>query len=265
MSNYIAITGARRGIGKAIAMHLQEKLNNIDYDGIICVDKKWLDEDKKGFGDKFKFEDLDISESINKDVIKLINKKHDISISALINNASLKSIKGTDLNDTTKFLEILKIDLISTYFLSKQFLDSHKESKNRMREPKLISISSCVARNPSNDLMAYHMAKAALEVMCKKFLIDYSEIGLRSNCIAPGFIVKEEDLLRFEHVDNELYRNIAEKIHPNGKVGSAKDIAGVVEFLLSKESNFINGQVLNVDGGYNLEDDFSIVRRILNG
>ena len=247
MSNYIAITGARRGIGKAIAMHLQEKLNKIDYDGIICVDKKWLDEEKKEFGDKFKFEDLDISNS------------------ALINNASLKSIKGTDLNDTTKFLEILKIDLVSTYFLSKQFLDSHKESKNRIREPKLISISSCVARNPSNDLMAYHMAKAALEVMCKKFLIDYSEIGLRSNCIAPGFIVKEEDLLRFEHVDNELYRKIAEKIHPNGKVGTAKDIAGVVEFLLSKESNFVNGQVLNVDGGYNIEDDFSIVRRILNG
>ena len=81
----------------------------------------------------------------------------------------------------------------------------------------------------------------------------------------PGFIVKDEDLLRFGNDENQSYREIASKLHPNGKVGNVQDIVGVIEFLMSKESSFVNGQIIKIDGGYNIEDDFNLVNRIING
>lgn len=265
MLKFVAVTGASRGIGKAISLHLQNNLNKINHDGIICIDKNWIEQDKTNFNDNVKLEKIDIGTSMGKNIIQFLNEKHGIFISTLINNASLKSIQKDNLSEMEIFNEIIEIDLKSTYALSKQFLESHKNSNSKLIEPRLISISSCVASHPSRDSMAYHMSKASLEIMCKKFLIEYGNIGLRSNCIAPGFIVKDEDLLRFGNDENQSYREIASKLHPNGKVGNVQDIVGVIEFLMSKESSFVNGQIIKIDGGYNIEDDFNLVNRIING
>ena len=96
--------------------------------------------------------------------------------------------------------------------------------------------------------VAYHASRAALENIARFFSVQLGPQGTRCNCVLPGgTLIKPENIKKFSE-DNPV-RKLIEEIRPLRKIGDAKDIAYLVEFLCSDKASFISGQSILVDGG----------------
>jgi NAD(P)-dependent dehydrogenase (short-subunit alcohol dehydrogenase family) len=93
----------------------------------------------------------------------------------------------------------------------------------------------------------YHQIRAGIEAMTRFFAVELGKSDIRCNCVIPTTIIKPQNK-EFYTLDNEARIKI-EKITPLGRMGTALDIASVVEFLASPRASFVNGQCITVDGG----------------
>ena len=85
--------------------------------------------------------------------------------------------------------------------------------------------------------------------------------GVRVNSVLPGFIVQDEHRERYLGADNADYRARAEKCHPLARVGFAADVAEATLFLCSDSAGFITGQSITVDGGFTIQDPWSVMSK----
>ena len=111
----------------------------------------------------------------------------------------------------------------------------------------IVNVSSHQAQRPVPGALPYSTAKAAIEGLTKAVAVDHGPSGIRANAVALGSIATERyEALRSANPDVE--RQMA-ALHPLGRVGTAREVAEVVAFLLSEASGFVNGAVIPVDGG----------------
>ena len=108
---------------------------------------------------------------------------------------------------------------------------------------------------------AYHATRAAIGGLVKYYGATLGPMGIRCNAVIPNTIIKPENETFFG--ENNETRKMIERITPLGRMGRAKDVANVVEFLCSEKSSFITGQSIYVDGGLSLVGQESIARRFL--
>jgi 3-oxoacyl-[acyl-carrier protein] reductase len=90
----------------------------------------------------------------------------------------------------------------------------------------------------------YSCSKAGLIALCRNLALEYASVGLRVNCIAPGFIKTR----MLDKIPEENMKTMKKNI-PLKKIGSPSDVANAVYFLVSEESSYMTGQTLIVDGG----------------
>ena len=107
------------------------------------------------------------------------------------------------------------------------------------------------------------MSRAAIEQLMKFMAVRLGPQGVRCNCILPTKIIKPENKKFYNQEDN-LSRNIIEKITPLNRMGRAEDIANLVKFLTSDQSNFITGVTIPVDGGASLFSQESVALKFTN-
>lgn len=107
---------------------------------------------------------------------------------------------------------------------------------------------------------SYHATRAALEGLTRYYAVILGEKGIRCNCVLPTTVIKPENKDFFTK-DNEV-RKMIEQITPLQRMGTAQDIAGMVEFLCSTKSSFITGQSFFVDGGISVRGQESIARQL---
>lgn len=112
----------------------------------------------------------------------------------------------------------------------------------------VVFISSVMAMAGSAGSVAYSMSKAALHGMARSLALELAPLGVRVNCIAPGF-VRTPMLERLERTWDPSQRDAVEALHPLG-FGEAQDIAHAAAFLAAATGRWITGTVLVVDGGY---------------
>lgn len=101
-----------------------------------------------------------------------------------------------------------------------------------------------------NQPLSYHVAKAGIDQMIRYYAVTLGSRGIRVNGVSPGTILKEESkhfYLQNEHL-HDLYRSII----PLNRMGTAEEVAQVIEFLCSPKASFITGQTIIVDGGLSL-------------
>jgi len=239
--NKIAVvTGGGSGIGLAIARKfVQENITTI----IIGRDAKKLTDAKKELGELC----IPISFDLN-DLASIPKLVNDIeskfgSISILVNNAGINLKKDfTEVTDED-FQRILYTNVSSVFALSREVVKVMIKNVTGC----IINISSMASQYGIPKVIAYSASKSAIEGMTRAMAVELSPLGIRVNCIAPGFIATE---MSAKALNNDPARkNKVLSRTPMGKLGDPSDIADTAFYFAGNTSKFITGVVLPVDGG----------------
>jgi NAD(P)-dependent dehydrogenase (short-subunit alcohol dehydrogenase family) len=112
----------------------------------------------------------------------------------------------------------------------------------------IVNISSGTSTIGESTRVAYGVSKAAINQLTRHLATRYGRDGIRANAIAPGFILTETAKTQ---VPKDIQARLTAS-NPTRRLGTPEDIAQVVAFLLSDAANYINGQVIHVDGGHQI-------------
>ena len=241
MSKVAFITGATRGIGKAIALELAKEGYNIALN--YRTENEALENLKKEIseigvecypvqGDVSKAED---SERMTKEIIE-----HFEQIDVLVNNAGITKDNLILRMKEEEFTDVINVNLVGTFNITKNVI----KYMTKKRYGKIINLSSVVGISGNAGQSNYAASKAGIIGFTKSIAKELASRNITANAVAPGFIQTD--------MTNELKDEIKEAIEgtiPLKRLGTAEDVAKVVKFLASDESSYITGQVINVDGG----------------
>ncbi len=235
----VLITGATRGIGKAIL----EAFNN-DYliigTGTSEESLSSITENLKSLKIEGKAFKLDLNDRQSIKALSLSLDKEEIYPDILINNAGITRDNIMLRMQEDEWDDVINIHLNGQYLLIKSFLK--KMVKNRWG--RIINISSTSAALGNKGQANYAAAKAGIEAMSRSLARELGSRNINVNCVAPGFI--ETDMTKEISKGNEDF--FASQI-PLGRLGKSSEIAEVVHFLASDQANYITGQTLHVNGG----------------
>ena len=147
--------------------------------------------------------------------------------------------------DTDDFLRVLHLNVLGTMLLVKHGVTSLAASGRG----SFVAMSSLAGHVTHRWFGAYPVAKAGVEEMMRNAADEYGPVRVRFNAVSPGFTATE--LMSFIPTESEVYRSYVDNT-PMGGVGEPRHVADVVRFLLGPDSSWVNGQVLDVDGGHHL-------------
>jgi gluconate 5-dehydrogenase len=164
-------------------------------------------------------------------------------IDILVNNAGI--IKRTPLAemDVKDFEQVIKVDLISPFIVSKAVVKGMITRKSG----KIINICSMMSELGRNTVGAYAAAKGGLKMLTKNMCVEWAKHNIQVNGIGPGYFATEQTKpIRIDgHPFNEFIINRT----PAAAWGNPDELEGTAVFLSSKASDFVNGQIIYVDGG----------------
>lgn len=241
MDQKIAIvTGGASGIGLATARKLAcHHIHTI----IIGRDQQKLDEAIKSIGKNCEAISFDLNNTAYiPDLIQQIVKKHK-RIDILVNNAGINLKKQALEVSTEEFQQIIHINLTSVFVITREVARVMVKNKHG----SIINISSMAAQYGLPGVVAYSASKSAIEGMTRALATELSPLGIRINCIAPGFILTSMSAAAFNG-DPERKKKVLART-PMGKLGDPQDIANAIYFLASDQASFVTGTVIPVDGG----------------
>ncbi|MBN2175620.1 MAG: 3-oxoacyl-[acyl-carrier-protein] reductase [Bacteroidales bacterium] len=235
------ITGAARGIGRAIAIKFGQEGANVAFSDIRIDDNcKSLEEELgklgvKGKGYASDASSFEGSEKFINDVLADFGQ-----IEILVNNAGITRDNLLLRMSEDDWDLIMKINLKSAFNLTKAVLISFM----KQRSGSIINMSSVVGVNGNAGQANYSASKAGLIGFTKSVAQELGSRNIRCNAIAPGFIITEMT----EKLPEEVRKGWANKI-PLKRGGTPEDVANVCVFLASELSSYVSGQVISVCGG----------------
>ena len=235
------VTGARKGIGFAIASALAEHGANL-----IVVSSQQTDNDelsKVAAKSGVTYTTFACDFRSRQDTLNLIEKIKDIKIDILINNAGLAN-RAEALDHTDDLWDqTIEIDLTAPFILSREI----GKGMAKRGYGKIIFIASMWTFLGGKNVISYTAAKTALAGLTRGLSNELLPMGITVNAIAPGFI--ETDITQAVRNDAERTTWITSRI-PKGRWGQPADLAGAALFLSAPASDYVSGVVLAVDGGF---------------
>lgn len=240
------ITGASRGIGRAIALELAKSgvhiavnyLQNEDAAKKTVAELQALGVKTAAF--QTNVGDLDAHEALIGDVIKTFG-----TIDILIHNAALGAFKPVHKLKMNQWDLSLNINAKAFLSLAQKVLPTMEAKKSG----SILAISSLGSHRFIPNYGAIGISKAALESVIRYLGVELMPKGIRVNGVSGG-LVDTDALKSFPFFD--MFKNEVLKRTPAGRIGKPEDIARVVAFLCSPESSWIVGQVVIADGGLSL-------------
>lgn len=238
------ITGAARGIGKALALKFASEGANIAFtDLVIDENGKATESEIAALGVKAKGYASDASDfNQTKEVVDAV--KADFGrIDILVNNAGI-TMDGLMMRMTEKQWDrVININLKSAF----NFINATLPIMLRQRSGSIINMASVVGVHGNAGQSNYAASKAGLIALAKSIAQEVGSRGIRANAIAPGFIETAMTAALPEDIRAEWTKKI-----PLRRGGQVEDIANVATFLASDMSSYVTGQVIQVDGGMNM-------------
>lgn len=238
------ITGAARGIGKAIALKFASEGANIAFtDLVIDENGKATEAEIAALGVKAKGYASNAANFEETEQIVSQVKADFGSIDILVNNAGITK-DGLMLRMTeAQWDAVIAVNLKSAF----NFIHACTPIMMRQRGGSIINMSSVVGVHGNAGQCNYSASKAGLIALAKSIAQEMGAKGIRANAIAPGFIETAMTAALPDDVRKEWVSKI-----PLRRGGTVEDIANVATFLASDMSSYVSGQIIQVDGGMNM-------------
>lgn len=235
------VTGASRGIGKAIALALAKDGFNvvINYNGnkekAEQVKKECEDYGVNAITVKANVADFTESENLIKEAVSTFG-----SIDVLVNNSGITKDTLLLRMKEEDFDSVIDVNLKGTFNTIKHAA----RQMMKQRSGSIINMSSVVGISGNAGQINYAASKAGVIGLTKSVARELASRGIRANAVAPGFIETDMTYELNDKAKEEILKTI-----PLNDTGKSEDVANLVAFLASEKSRYITGQVIHVDGG----------------
>ncbi len=235
------VTGSGRGLGKSIALRLASMGANIVLNDIAASDA--IDataEEFKAAGYNVAVTKGDVRNPEDVKAMVETAVKTFGSLDVLVNNAGITKDKPMAMMSEEDWDLVLDINLKGAFLCTK----AAAKVMIKQRSGKIVNIASVAGRYGNPGQANYSASKAGLIGLTKTTAKEFAPRGITCNAVAPGLIQSKMTDILPEEVRNNYLKNI-----PLGRFGTPEDVANVVAFLASEDSNYVTGQVIDIDGG----------------
>ena len=238
---YALVTGASRGIGKAVALRLAKRgfcaiinyLNNHE----AAEQVKREIEQEGGYAELLPF-DASQPQQIEAAIDQWESAHPDEWISILVNNAGIRRDNVMFMMSNDDWHNVLDTNLNGFFYITRRLL---KHMMPRRHGGRIINMASLSGIKGMAGQVNYSAAKAALIGATKALAQEVAPRNITVNAVAPGFIATD--------MTKELPEDELKKMIPAGRFGKAEEVAALVDFLASDEAAYITGEVININGG----------------
>ena len=237
------VTGASRGIGKAIALSLGAAGATVVGTATTIAGAQSITDYLRGAGVQGGGAQLDVKVEANVESVVADFEKTYGPISILVNNAGITQDNLAMRMKEAEWDAVIDTNLKSVFRLSKAVL----RGMLKARSGRIINITSVVGSSGNAGQINYAAAKAGIAGMTRSLAREIGSRGVTVNCVAPGFI--DTDMTRA--LTEEQRAALLPQI-PLGRLGTPEDIASAVTFLASPRAAYITGATLHVNGGMHM-------------
>ena len=238
------VTGAARGIGKAIALKFASEGANVVFTDLV-IDENGLATEKEieAFGVKAKSyasnaAKFDDAHAVVADIVKEFGR-----IDILVNNAGITRDGLMMRMSEEQWDMVININLKSAF----NFIHAITPVMMKQKSGSIINMASVVGVSGNAGQANYSASKAGMIALAKSVGKELGSRGIRANAIAPGFIITDMTAALSEEVRTEWAKQI-----PLRRGGTPEDVANVATFLASDLSSYVSGQTIHCDGGMNM-------------
>ncbi|MDO4703766.1 3-oxoacyl-[acyl-carrier-protein] reductase [Tannerella sp.] len=238
------VTGAARGIGKAIALKFASEGANIAFTDLV-IDENAQETEKEiaAFGVKVKgyasnAANFDETHQVVDEIVKDFG-----GVDILVNNAGITKDGLMLRMSEAQWDAVIAVNLKSAF----NFVHACLPVMMRRRSGNIINMASVVGVHGNASQANYAASKAGMIAMAKSIAQEMGPKGIRANAIAPGFIETAMTAALPENIREEWIKGI-----PLRRGGTPEDVANTAVFLASDMSSYVSGQVLQIDGGMNM-------------
>jgi 3-oxoacyl-[acyl-carrier protein] reductase len=234
------VTGASRGIGKAVALMLAARGATVVGTATTAAGALSITDYLRAAGTQGGGVQLDVRIEANIESVVTDFEKNYGAVSILVNNAGITQDNLAMRMKEAEWDAVIDTNLKSVFRLSKAVL----RGMLKARMGRIINITSVVGSSGNAGQINYAAAKAGIAGMARSLAREIGSRGVTVNCVAPGFI--DTDMTRA--LSEEQRAALLQQI-PLGRLGSPEDVAAVVAFLASPQAAYITGTTLHVNGG----------------
>ncbi len=237
------ITGGTHGLGMAMAKALGDAGTTLLINGHSPekMDAALNDYHTSGYQATGFLFDVTNDHEVEKHIEKI---EHEVGpIDILVNNAGIIKRIPLEEMETADFRQVIDVDLVAPFIVSKyvgRYMIARKAGK-------IINICSMMSELGRNTVSAYAAAKGGLKMLTRNMATEWAKHNIQVNGIGPGYFATEQTapIRKDGHPFNEFIINRT----PAGRWGHPEDLGGTAIFLASRASDFVNGQIIFVDGG----------------
>lgn len=237
------VTGGTHGLGMAIATGLAEAgatiiINDVFPDKLENAKKEYAE---KGIRVNTFVLDVTDEEAVEEMIPQIESEVGPIDI--LVNNAGIiKRIPILEMK-ASEFRQVLDVDLTGPFIMSKAVA----RGMVKRGHGKIINMCSMMSELGRDTVSAYAAAKGGLKMLTRNMATEWARYNIQANGIGPGYFATAQTApIR---VDGHPFNDFIIQRTPAGRWGDPEDLAGTAVFLASRASDFVNGQVVYVDGG----------------